>query len=220
MNQRLEYIIILLLIMLLIVSILTFSRSKNFNMSEEEFYAAKKEALTKKELRDQVKKIFSDISEADKRHNDETNKLKEKLKAILALSLDPDTQLENVPKKVKKEDVCLFNIGGQLKNIKDMYNNYKNNPKFELIHIYEYPILGQGKDFKNKVKTYGYIYVDKTSSSPYNPYYESVSIQEKYGNITLLFDDKCKVIELVSLAENISKENMEYYQNYQNNQNN
>jgi hypothetical protein len=178
-------------------------------MSEEYFYAKKKDALTKKELRDQVTKIYDDMSIEDKRHNNEINKLNEKVKVILSLSLDPNTQLENLPKKIKKEDICLFNISGQLKKINKMYNNYKNNPGFELVHIYERPILGQSKDYKDKKKTYGYQYYDKTSLGPHVNWSKSVSILEKYGNMTLRFDDKCKVIELISLKEDLTLEEIE-----------
>ena len=205
MNERLEYIIILLLIMLLIVSMFTLNRSNNVCTSEN-FYAKKKDALTKKELSEQVTKIFNDISEEDKRHTTEINKLREKLKAILTLSLDPKTQLENVPKKVKREDICLFNVGGQLKKIKEMYNKYKNNPNFELVQVYERPILGQAKDYKDKKKTYGYVYVDHTLSNSSTNWAGYVSRIEKYGNMTLLFNNKCKVVEMMSLKENMNKD--------------
>ena len=73
-----------------------------------------------------------------------------------------------------------------------------------MIQLYQTPIGQQSKDFKNKVKTYGYTYFDN-SPKPDEPLYKKEFRKEYYGNISLKFDDKCNVVEFVSMDENIYK---------------
>jgi hypothetical protein len=161
-----------------------------------------KEQISKQELREQVGILFKKIDDEQKRHEKELLKIYDGLKTALSLSLAPNKTLPEKPQR-KISELCKFALKGpQFKKAQELYNKNKTNPNFELVQLYQTPIGQQSKDFKNKVKTYGYIYLDNTPR-PDEPIYKQQTKKEYYGNISFKFDDKCNVIEFVSIDENI-----------------
>ena len=204
--------IFILTIILLIVSIVILCLPNKKNEENEEFQNPtmspkdkdNTEKISKEELRNQVTILFKKLEEETKRHDSDLNKIYEGLKTALSLSLAPNKTLPEKPQR-KIAELCKFSLKGPaFKKAKELYNKHKTNSNFEMIQLYQTPIGRQSKDFKNKVKTYGYTYYDNTPK-PDEPFYKQEFKKEYYGNITLKFDDKCNVIDFVSIDANIYK---------------
>ena len=190
-------IVILLTLFFLFVLFGVFDEKQNSENYED--------SISKQELRDKVTILFKKLEEEDNRHKQELNKIYEGLKTALSLSLDPEKTLKEKP-EIKKSDVCKFMLKDKLfDKVIEMYNKHKSNPNFEMIQLYQRPIGNQSYEFDNKIKTYVYTYKDNTFY-PNQPFYKTLEKKELYGNITVKFDDKCKVKEFISINENVYKE--------------
>ncbi len=175
--------------------------------TEENFSATvppPKRDKSKEELTKEVTGLFEKLKAENARHQLETQKIYDSLNKILSLSLDPAKQLQaKAPKPTKP--FCTFEIKGRsLKRIVDLYNKKKSNPYYQLIQVYEKPVYRASRlDQKNKLKTYSIIYIDKSPKADL-PYYLQARDDEKYGNIKVLFNDRCEIVDLVEIIDNVS----------------